>query len=417
MVFDKGNLLGFIDVASGMVRVMIVSVNKEGKFCFEGKGEVESVGYKGGKILDFRAFSKSVNSALEMAEKQVGRNVSDVVISLSDFKYKSYFLSSKLDFPFEKKISVRDVQRCSSLIPIHQHINIDKEVLVHVVPMKYVIDGNNVVDNPNDKFAKNLSIRYHVITVDAEMYSSLISVFSSLNLNVVKVVANAYASGLAVLIDDDKKIGSLVLDIGKSTMSVAVFHNDRLVYNYSLPLGGDAITNSLSKHMNVRFSEAERLKQKYGAKAPVSLDFSDYINIFVIGKSGEDEAYEVLKSDFLTMSNNIVKGLVAILRKCLDDKDVLQYINRIVLTGGGAKLLGLKDIIMEVFNCPVRVAGPVNQFDFFEEFDDVKYATLIGLFMFYKLKDAGDYVPVSLNENEHKNLFNKFMKFLMENFG
>ena len=417
MVLDKKKLIGFVDVASGMVRVMIMSISRDAKFSFEGFGEAESVGYKAGKIFDFSAFSNSINSAFEMAEKQVGSNVSDIVISLSDFKYKSYFLPSKLDFPFERKITLKDIKRCSSLIPLHQRIDVDNEVLVHIIPIDFVVDGDRVSENIEGKLAKSLTINYHVITVDVKMYSDLMAVFSSLNLNVKSVVANAYASALSVLVEDDKKIGSLVLDIGKSTMSTSIFFDDKFVYNCSLPLGGDAITNSLSKQINVRFSESERLKQKYGAKAPVSLDFSDYINIFVIGENGENDSHEVLKSDFLRVSNSITKGVISILKKCLEDKKKLPFINRIVITGGGAKLSGLKDIVMDVFDCPVRIAKPVRLDEIPEKLDGVNYSTLVGLFVFYKTKMERDYVLYPFSENEHSNLFDKFIKYLMENFG
>ncbi|MCR5506514.1 MAG: cell division protein FtsA [bacterium] len=412
---DKKEIIGFIDVASGKVRVMIMSVDKNGKFALEGKGEAESAGYKGGKVFDFSAFSLSVNKALEVAEKQVGKNVSDVIVSLSDFKYKSYFVSSSLEFSFERKITLRDIQQCSSKIPL-QNINLEKETLVHIIPMEFVVDDGKVVDNPLDNFAKKILIHYHIITIDSKMYSDLISVLKSLNLNIKKVVANAYASALSTLIDDDKKVGSLLLDIGKSTMSMAIFIDDKFVYNYSLPLGGDAITNSLSKQINVRFSEAERLKQKYGAGAPLPLDFSDYINLFMIGENGENDSHEVLKSDFLTVSNNITKGIFSILKKCLEDKKVLNYVNRIVITGGGSKLLGIKDIVSEVFNCPVRLAKPIKQDEFAENFNDADYATLVGLFLFYKLKDVNDYTNLPSGD-EDKSLFTRFMKFWMETFG
>ncbi|MBR1544658.1 MAG: cell division protein FtsA [Alphaproteobacteria bacterium] len=412
---DKKASIGFIDVASGKVRVMIMSVDKNAVFSLDGKGEAETVGYKGGRISDFNGFSTSVNQALEIAEKQAMKNVSDVVISLSDFKYKSYLLSSKIDFPFEKKITLKDIQKCSLNISL-ENINLEKETLVHIIPMEFVIDDGKVIDNPEGNFAKSLTVHYHIITVDAKMYNDLISVFNSLNLNVKKVVADAYASALSVLVDDDKKVGSLLLNIGKSTMSMAIFIDDKIVYNYSLPLGGDAITNSLSKQINVRFSEAERLKQKYGAGAPLPLDFSDYINLYMIGENGENDPHEVLKSDFLTVSNNITKGIFSILKKCLDDRKVLSYVNRVIVTGGGSKLLGIKDVIADVFNCPVRLAKPIKQKELAENFDDADYATLVGLFLFYKSKFSSDYVKLPSEDGE-KSLFSKIMKFWMENFG
>ena len=416
MALDKKNSIGFIDVASENIRVMIMSIDKNSKFVLEGKGESKSVGYKCGRVLDFDAFSSSINQALENAEKQIGGNVSDVVVSLSDFKYKSYFLKSEINFPFEKKITARDIKKCSGLLSLQQ-INLDKETLIHIIPIEFVIDDGKVVSDPEGNFAKKMLVRYHIITVDTDMYSELIRVFNSLNLNVKKVVASAYASGLSSLVEDDKEIGSLIVDIGKSTMSTAIFIDGKLCYNYSFPFGGDAITSSLSKQINVRISEAERLKIKYGAKVPAPLDFSDYINVNMIGESGENDEHEILKSDFLTVSNAIVKNMISIVKKYLDDRKVLSYINRIVITGGGSKLLGIRDIFLEEFNCPVRLAKPIKQEELSDNFDDAIYSTLIGLFLFYKLKSASDYTKTTLNDNENNNLFNKFVKLWLELLG
>ena len=417
MAFDKKNLVAFIDIASGKISVMVCSLNKDNKPIVLGKGEAISVGFKNGRVVNVSEFTKSVNAALDMAEEKKHLKVSDVVISLSDFNYKSYFLSSSKVLPFERNISVKDIQDCSGLLPILKHIDVDKEKLVHVVPIRFVVDGN-VVENPEKVFGKKLEIFYHIITVDAKMYSDLISSLNSINLNVKRVVVNSYASALATLVDDDKKVGSLVIDIGKSTMSVAVFLENNLLYNMSLNLGGDVITNSLSKRMNVRFDEAERLKKKYGAKFPLPLDFSEYISVFMIGENGENESKDILKSDLLSVLNELSKEIVLFLKKCLDDKNISPYFHRVVLTGGGAKLRGFKEIVEEVFRLPTRIAKPVKFLELGDDFDDPTYSTLVGLFLFYYYKSSGIlYYDTNLDEKEHKNLWEKFKKFLDENFG
>lgn len=415
MKFDKKNIVGFIDIASGKISVMICCLGEDGKPVYLGKGEVKSRGFNGGRVVDFSEFSRSVNEALEMAEKNVGGNINvvDVVISLSDFKYKSYYFSVKKDFSFEKTLSVNDLKDCSCLIPIQEKIDLDKEALIHVVPTKFIVNGNRVA-NLEGALAKKIEVEYFLITVDAEMYSNLVNALKFLNLNVKQVVSNAYASALSTLVKDEKNLGTLLVDIGKSTMSLAVFEGDILRYNYSISAGGDAITKYISRNMNVRYSEAERLKLKYGMKPLLPFEMSDYIKVKTISENGEDEEQDVLKSDYLNAVRTVVNIEMDILKKHLERIHLTSF-KKIVLTGNGAKLLGLKEFVSEMFKCSVRIASPV-QLDVLKgSFDDANYSTLVGMFLFYYQKMSGDaYYDWNVNKKENKNSLFKKMKAIFQ---
>ncbi len=415
MKFDKKNTVGFIDIASGKISVMICSLGKDGQPVFLGKGEVKSRGFNGGKVVDFSEFSNSVNEALEIAERQAGGNVVDVIISLSDFKYNSYNMSVKKEYSFEKTLSVHDLQECSSLIPIHEKIDLDKEALIHVIPTKFIVDGNRV-ENIEGTLAKNLEVEYFLITVEAEMYSNLINALKLLNLNVKHVVSNAYASALSTLVEDEKNLGTLLVDIGKSTMSLAVFEGDILKYNYSISAGGDAITKYISRNMNVKYSEAERLKIKYGMKPLLPFEMSDYITVKCIGENGEDEDQDVLKSFYLDTVRVVVNVEMELLKKHLERIHLTSF-KKIVLTGSGAKLSGLKEFVSEIFNCSVRIASPVKIDALKDNFDDANYSTLVGMYLFYYEKLSGDafyYLNLDENESEKKNCFFEKVKAIFQ---
>lgn len=414
MSFDKKTSLGFIDVASGKTSIMICSFANPDKPVLLGKGEVETKGFVGGRVVNFSEFSNCVNKALEIAELQAGGNISNIVLSLSDFKYRSSYVSSKeIEFPFEETITKKYIEQCAYRIDFQNKIDRDKEAIIHIVPVRYVVDGNKVVLNPEGIFAKKIRADYHIVTVDGQMLSDFEAVLKSLNLTVVKVSTNSYASSQAVLVDDDKNIGSLVIDIGKSSMSVAAFVKGSFFFNCSFLLGGDTITNWLSRKLNVRFDEAERLKIKYGVRPPVALDFSQYINAFVIGENGENEAQEILKSTYLLCANEVARQIVQLVYKKLSG-NVLPYINRIILTGGGSKLTGLKEIFEDVFDCSVRVGRPVHIDVLGDGFDDVEYSTLVGLYLSYKNQHIVNDV---VEKKENDNLWRKFKSIWDEYFG
>ena len=96
----------------------------------------------------------------------------------------------------------------------------------------------------------------------------------------------------------------------------------------------------------------------------------------------------------------------------------LTSFKKIVLTGSGAKLSGLKEFVSEIFNCSVRIASPVKIDALKDNFDDANYSTLVGMYLFYYEKLSGDafyYLNLDKNESEKKNcLFEKVKAIFQE---
>ena len=143
------------------------------------------------------------------------------------------------------------------------------------------------------------------------------------------------------------------------------------------------------------------------------MDFSQYINAFVIGENGENEAQEILKSTYLLCANEVARQIVQLVSKKLSG-NVLPYINRIILTGGGSKLIGLKEIFEDVLDCSVRVGRPVHIDVLGDGFDDVEYSTLVGLYLLYKNQHIVNDV---VEKKENDNLWRKFKSIWDEYFG
>ena len=418
MFVDKRNLIGFIDIASAETRVMISSVDKDGKPVLLGKSVVKTMGFNEGKVLNFSDFSSCINGALDEAEENIRCKVSNVVVSLSDFEYKDYEMSGEMKWSIEKTLSVKDLIDCSRRIPV-QDINLDKESLVHIVPLQFIVDDVKVVDNIEGVVAKKLKVVFRIITVDAKMQNDLRKSLEAINLHVKYFVANSYASALSTLIEDDKRAGCLVIDIGRKSVSMAKFVNSELNKIASFNrFGSEILTDVLSKNLNVRYSEAEKLKIEIGATVPTPMDYSLPITINTIGESGENREVEIFKGKFLEVFNHYVNRYVAFLKQNAESKDLLSSVSRIILTGNGSKLKGLRAKISDNFKMLVREATPVFVPALGDDFNDPKYSTLVGLFLFYYDKVSGDYrYDMKKTETkEQKKLWNKVKEFLSENF-
>ncbi|MGN0929254.1 MAG: cell division protein FtsA [Alphaproteobacteria bacterium] len=415
--YDKKSVVGFLDIGTSKVICMIGAISSDGGTVCLGVGSSVNGGFSNGKITDMVKLSFAIDEAVAIAEKKAKCHISEVVVSLSGFEFKSYFLESKVAFNFEQLISVKDIERCAKKIPVMKNIDVENYSVIHIIPIKYIIDGKKEVANPLNLSATSLKIMYHIIAVDSLMMMEVIEAVKKSHLKVKDVVANSYASGLGCLVDDDKRVGSMIVDIGKSAVSVGIFFENNFIYTFSLPLGGDYITNYICRKTNIKFDEAERIKIKYGAVEPLPIDYSEYVNVAVISDNGEEENVEMVKADILNITYPVVKMLFNVIKKYIEDKNFSHFVNRVIITGGGAKIENIKGICEDVFSLPVRVATPLKINGVDEEFLNSSYSTLFGLFVFNFQKSSS---AVRFNSDvkidKDVGIWGKIRKFINDNF-
>lgn len=415
--YDKKSVIGFLDIGTSKVICMIGAVSLSGETVCLGMGSSVNGGFCNGKITDMGRLSSAIDEAVAVAEKKAECHIDEVVVSLSGFEFKSYFLESKVAFNFEQVISVKDIERCAKKIPIMKNIDVDNYSVIHIIPIKYIIDGKKEVANPLNLSATSLKIMYHIIVVDSLMMTEMIEAVKKSHLKVKDVVANSYASGLSCLVDDDKRVGSMIVDIGKSSVSVGIFFENNFVYTFSLPLGGDYITNYICKKTNIKFDEAERIKIKYGAMEPLPIDYSEYVNVAVISDNGEEENVEMVKADILNITYPVVKMLFNVIKKYVEDKDFSHFVNRVIITGGGAKIENIKRICEDVFSLPVRVATPLKINGVEEECLNPSYSTLFGLFVFnFQKSSTALRFNSDVKIDKDVGILGKIRKFINDNF-
>ena len=67
-------------------------------------------------------------------------------------------------------------------------------------------------------------------------------------------------AGHACLTEDDRELGTLLIDFGGGTTSVAIFSEGQLRFAGTIRMGGLNVTRDIAKMLSITVSEAERLK-------------------------------------------------------------------------------------------------------------------------------------------------------------
>jgi cell division protein FtsA len=348
-------LLTAIDVGSSKVSVLIAGQSADGVLHTLGTGVRESLGVKRGYVVDIPAVDRSVRDALEQAERVAGLEVQQAWVSFGGSSLGSQIVEHD-DAHNGGQIEIEDVD--TLLSRARRKIMADDRTVLHAQPMLYTLDGNSGVKNPVGLFAENIGVAVHVIEADRGPVSNLVTAVRAAHVDVREVVATMMASGLASLTEEQRDIGTALVDIGAALTNIGLFAGGTLIGIATLPSGGNDITDDIASEFGTRRSQAERLKCFYGSAVSSPRDHQDLLDV---GSPDADEG-ERPKITRAQLNAVIRKRLdhfvpqIGHILKSLGDGGPTQ--RQVVLTGGTAELKGMADYVQNVLGGSARLARP-----------------------------------------------------------
>ncbi len=379
---NSQNIVGLIEIGASKTNVVAVSVTPENSLHFLCFAEGKTYGYKRSVITNYTEFKSGIKNVMDVANNKAGYSITNVILALTGFDYNSYILKSEITLPSDEVILKRDLDRCVQLLNFNESIDLNKEHIVHIIPLHYQLNDTKIVSHPVGMKAKKISAFYHIVTIDLEKYNDLASVFKNLNINILNIVASPYASAISTLVSDEKEVGSLVVDIGRSCISIAGFRDNNLFYNRNIPYGSHKISNLLMEKFNITSEEANRLKFKYGVRTPKDLDYSQTVQLEVIDENGNSDVKNIDLFSILSVTSSAICKIASEIKSMLGEK-FLSHIKRIIITGGGAKMMGVKDVFESILNKPVRIAKPIIPAQIPADYRDEIYSVIIGTFIYF----------------------------------
>lgn len=228
--------------------------------------------------------------------------------------------------------------------------------LLHVIPRSYALDGLHGVRNPLGMHTGELHVESHVITGSVSKITELHNAVADAGVRVSSMVVEPLASADAVLTADEREEGAVLVDVGGGTSDIAVYHDGAVVHTAVIPVGGFQFSNDLSIAFAIDFDSAEKLKIEHGTAAPelagmkeeITLQPTTMENPLTITKREIGQVLKERTSELFRMI--LLKLEVPHLADIRTD--------RIVFTGGGAKLDGFLNIAKYIFQRKVRLATP-----------------------------------------------------------
>jgi cell division protein FtsA len=249
-----------------------------------------------------------------------------------------------------------------------------------------VDDQRGIVD-PLGMAGKRLEVRVHIVTGAVTSAQNMVRACQKSGLAVSDIVLESLASSKAVLTQEERELGVVLVDLGGGTTDFAVFHNDAIKYTGVLAMGGQNLTNDIAYGLHTPMASAESTKIRYGCAMTALVGPDEMIKVPSVGGREPRPLSRQILAEICQPRMEEILYLV--------DQELTRSGNKhlaragVVLTGGAALIAGCQELAEQIFNLPTRLGKPLNIGGLRDMVDSPKYATAVGLLCYGAEKEAG----------------------------
>jgi cell division protein FtsA len=380
----QNDIIVGLDLGTTKVCVIVAAEEEGGNINILGIGRSASDGLTRGVVTNIDKTVKSIQRAVEEAQAQSGVKVKRVNVGIAgehiqSFQSRGVIAISNAD----NEIMQSDVDR---LIEDTKRVALptDRQIL-HVIPQEFIIDGQDGVHDPVGMSGVRMEANVHIITGLVTAAQNIYKCVQRTGLDVEDMVLEPLASSYAILDDEEKEVGVVLIDIGGGTTDLAVFEERTIRHTYDSGIAGQKVTDDIRKGLGVLKEQAERLKREFGCAYMPSIVDTEEITLPGIG------GRPPLQIDNRLLCQIIQPRMEEILEIAAMEIKRSGYSKHLsagaVLTGGGSLIKGTVDLAQEVLGMPVKLGIPTGfRAGLVKEVENPIYSTAVGLIL-HRLKN------------------------------
>lgn len=340
-----------------------------------GVGIEPSRGMKKGVVNNVQELINAVSASAHKAEKSSGYQIRRAFVSVAGSHIAS--LTSRGMAPVSGSRSVQEddldraMQAARAIAIPH-----NREVL-HVVPRSYTLDGQEGIRHPVGMHAFRLEVDAHIITAASSSLANLEQATESAGIFVDRFILNPLASAEAILSEQERESGVVVIDIGGGTTDIAIYVEGTVWHTAVIAIGGDHVTNDITYLLNAPFALAEDVKIKHGHSR--QRDVNELDN-FLVEPFGDGVPQEISRKELAMVIEARVEEIFELVQKEIKRSGYDGLLRAgAVITGGSSQIAGMKEVAATVLNCPVRMAKPEKLTGMGDILKNPSYSTSVGL--------------------------------------
>jgi len=344
-----------LDIGTTKIAVIVGRKNEHGKIEILGYGKVPSIGVKRGMVANIDNTVQSIKDAVAEAAAKSGVDIKFVNVGIAGLHIKSLqHRGNIIRENSEVEISQEDIDKlCNSMYNLN--MNPGEEIL-DVIPQEFSIDGEHGIMTPKGMIGSSLEANFHIIIGQTAAAKNIYKCVRKAGLEVVELILEPIASSVAVLSEEEKEAGVVLVDIGGGTSDIAIFHSGIIRHTAVIPLGGEILTEDIKEGCSIIKKYAEELKIKFGSALARENREEEIVAIPGLrGRPPKEISLRNLASIIQARMEEIIEHIYFEIRNSGYEK---KLIGGIVLTGGGANLKHLAQLTEFMTGMDTRIGYP-----------------------------------------------------------
>jgi cell division protein FtsA len=367
-----------LDIGTTKIAAIVGRRNEFGKIEVLGYGHTESIGVRRGVITNIENTVNSILTAVKDAQETSKVTIRTVNVGIAGQHIRSiqHRTSTIRENP-DNVISQVDIDRFTS--SIYNIAMNPGEKIIDVIPQEFFIDGDSGVRDPKGMLGHQIAGSFHIVTAQTSAAQNIMKCIEKAGYNLQQMILQPLASAEAVLSEDEKDAGVVLVDIGGGTTDVAIFLDGIIRHTAVIPFGGEIITEDIKTGCSIIKKHAEDLKVKFGSALATENRTEEVVAIPGLrGRAPKEITLKNLANIIQARMEEIIEAVYEEIKSTGLEK---KLIAGIVLTGGGATLKHIEQLTQFKTGMETRIGYPNEHLasNSAEEMTKPMYATGIGL--------------------------------------
>ncbi len=352
----RANLIAGLDIGTTKTCAVIGEVVRDPRrpgLTVLGVGQARTGGLRGDMVTNIEEMTESIRASVKEAELMAGATVDRVYAGIGGDHVRAS-ASMGVVAVAEEEVTPDDVARVH-VVARAVALPPDREML-HAIPQEYRVDHQRGIKDPLGMAGVRLEAEVFLVTCATTAALNIRKAVNRAGYRVQELVLEPLAGARAVLTEDEKEVGVCMVEIGASTMDVAVYYEGKIQHVCVLPFGGSTLTADLVRGLSIPWAEAQRAKEHYATAYAQLVDPRETVEL--PGPS-PNQKRAVARELIAHIVEQRVDEMFGMVQQELSDAALADKLGAgIVLTGGTVALPGIVELAQQVFAAPVRYGVP-----------------------------------------------------------
>ncbi len=355
-------IVAALDIGTARTTALVASVHGEvpraPRLKVLGVGHTRTLGLRRGVISDIEEATRSIRDAFEEATRVAGLAPDGVFVGIAGDHVRAQSSTGVVAISGDE-ITRADVERVHEVARTMAFPQ-DRELL-HAIAQEYRVDKAEGIRDPVGMIGARLETEMYLVTIGTAPTLNLRKAIERAGCRIHGLVLEPLACSLAVLTEEEKELGVLLVELGAGRTDLAIFHEGKIRHLGSVPYGGNTVTSDLVQGLGVTQSDADQLKEAYGCAYEPLIDPAQVIAMPATGAQGERHLSRELMTHII---HQRMDELFDTIQRDVQAAGFAGKLNAgVVLSGGGASLGGISELAADVFGLGVRIGAPGARLD------------------------------------------------------